>query len=193
MLMTLSLQAMTASPSQSLTEFLNTKFKLKDLGSVKYFLGLEIARNSKGISVSQRKYTLEILQDSGLLAAKLSKFPMEPNLKLSKQTGELLPDPTVYRRLIGRLIYLNITRPDITYSMQVLSQYMDAPRHPHLEAAHQVLRYLKTAPGQGIFFPASSDFQLKAFCDSDWAGCPDSRRSTTGFCVFLGDANFMEI
>jgi hypothetical protein len=97
--------------------FLNTQFKLKDLGPLKFFLGLEITRNSKGISLSQRKYTLEIMEDSGLLAAKPSKFPMETNLKLSRSSGELLPDPTSCRRLVGRLLYLTITRPDISYSV----------------------------------------------------------------------------
>jgi len=169
-----------------LTGLLNSQFHLKDLGTAKYFLGLEIARNSTGISVSQRKYTLDILADNGLLAAKPATFPMEANLKLSKDTGTSLTYPIQYRRLIGRLIYLTITRPDITYPVQGLSQYMAYPRQPHMDAAVRVLRYLKAAPGQGPFYPSTSDFKLKAFCDSDWAGCSDTRRSTTGFCVFLG-------
>jgi hypothetical protein len=98
-----------------LSAYLNTQFYLKDLGPMKYILGFEIARTAAGISVCQWKYTLEILEDSGLLAANHVLFPMDSNLKLSKDKCFLLTDATQYRRLIGRLIYLTITKPNIAY------------------------------------------------------------------------------
>ena len=106
----------------------NDRFRLKDLGPLKYFLGLEIARSTKRISICQRKYALEILEDSGLLASKLISFPIERNYKLSKDEGILLSDSTSYRRFISRLLYLTITRLDITYSVWILSQFIDKPR-----------------------------------------------------------------
>ncbi|RVW99485.1 Retrovirus-related Pol polyprotein from transposon RE1 [Vitis vinifera] len=131
----------------ALKQFLHSHFRIKDLGDLKYFLGIEVSRSKKGISISQRKYTLEILKDGGFLGAKPVNFPMEQNIKLS-DSGELLKDPSQYRRLVGRLIYLTITRPDITYSVHVLSRFMHAPRRPHMEAVLRVLRYLKNSPGQ---------------------------------------------
>jgi hypothetical protein len=146
-----------------LTTFLDHHFKLKDLGPAKYFLGLELARSAKGISLCQRKYTLDILQDIGFLVSKPVKFPMEQYLKLSKDEGLALPDPTVYRRLIGKLLYLTLTRPDISYSVSRLSQFMDQPRAPHLHVAHRVLQYLKGSLGQGLFFLLTPHCKLKPF------------------------------
>jgi hypothetical protein len=137
---------------------LNDRFHLKDLGHLKYFLGLEIDRSTEGISVCQRKYALEVLEDSGLLAVKPVTFPIEQNLKLSKEEGHLLSDSTSYRRLVGRLLYLTITRLDIAYSMQILSQFMDKPRQPHLDAATRVLRYVKNSLAQGLCFQQFQTF-----------------------------------
>ncbi|KAK2969573.1 hypothetical protein RJ640_003580 [Escallonia rubra] len=150
---------------ERLKKFLLKRFRIKDLGDLKYFLGIEFSRSKKGIFMSQRKYALDILQDSGLLGVRPDKFPMEQILKLTPTDGILLSDQTKYRRLVGRLIYLTVTRPDIVYSVRTLSQFMHEPRKPHWDAAIRILKYIK-----------------------DWGGCRTTRRSVTGYCIFLGNS-----
>ena len=139
---------------------LDDKFKLKDLGDLKYFVGLEVARSDKGIALCQRKYTLELLNDAGLLGCKCAKTLMEHNLRLSKFKGEKLKDPSHYKRLVGKLLYLSITRPNITFAIHKLSQFMSKPRRPHLDAAHKVLQYLKSELGKGLMFSSSTNLHL---------------------------------
>lgn len=156
------------------------------MGRLKFFLGIEVAKSSQGLFLTQRQYALNIISDSGLTSSKPVDFPMEQNLKLTTSEGSALSGPSPYRRLVGRLIYLTVMRPNIAYPVNFLSQFMQEPRQPHMDAAIRLLRYLKTTPVQGLFFPSNSDLSLKAYCDSDWASCPITRRSTSGYCIFFG-------
>ena len=114
----------------TLKSFLHNQFHTKDLGMLKYFLGIEVMRSKQGILLSQRKYVLDILSETGKLGAKPCSTPMVPNVQLTKK-GELFEDPERYRRLVGKLNYLTITHPNIVYSVSVLSWYMSSPTVSH--------------------------------------------------------------
>ncbi|CAH9143337.1 unnamed protein product [Cuscuta epithymum] len=170
----------------SFKAYLSDCFHMKDLGNLKYFLGIEVARSSSGLFLTQRKYALDIITETGLLGAKPVAFPIEQNHDLAKAVGPPLADPEPYRRLLGRLIYLVVTRPDLAYAVHILSQFLQNPRHEHWNAALRVVRYLKGSPGQGILLRADGDLTLTGWCDSDWAACPLTRKSLSGWLVFLG-------
>lgn len=173
---------------QKFKEYLGKCFSMKDLGKLKYFLGFEISRGPEGIFVSQRKYALDIVTDTGNLGCQPAATPLEQNHKLSLSTSPVLSDPKQFRRLMGRLIYLVHTRPELSYSVHVLSQFMKKPRQDHWEAALRVVRFLKGSLGQGIMLSSSTDLSLTVFCDSDWSSCPLTRRSLSAFVVMLGDS-----
>lgn len=169
-------------------DHLNTSFSIKDLGPLKYFLGIEVARTDDGMVLSQHKYAMDILNDCGQLGCRPSSFPMEQNLRIDKCHESHKTDASLFRRLIGRLLYLQATRPDIAYAVNVLSQFVSDPREDHMNAVLRILRYVKSTLGQGIFIPKSGGFNLAAYCDADWMGCPFTRRSRTGYLLLLGGA-----
>lgn len=181
---------------------LNHHYKIKDLGEIKYFLGLEIARSNKGISVCQRKFCLDLISDLGLTGLKPASTPLEANHRLTSVlydesitatsgktwNDEFLKDPTSYQKLIGKLLYLTMTRPDIAYAIQNLSQFMHSPKKSHMEAALRVVRYLKNASGLGIILSSEVSHALTVYCDTDWTTCSMTKKSVSGFVVKLGDS-----
>ena len=166
--------------------FLQDRFHIKDLEKLRYFLGIEVARSKQGICLSQRKYVLDMLEEAGLLGGRPIDVPMDPNRKLLIDDGTLFENPGRYRRLVGKLNYLTITRPDISDAVSIVSQFMGCPKVPHWEVVTRILRYLKRAPGLELLYRANGHLRVEGFSDADWAGSPSDRRSTTGYCTFLG-------
>lgn len=150
-------------------QFLASQFKIKDLGHLKYFLGIELARSSTGIYLHYNKYTQDLLSDVALKHCKPSPIPLEQNHSLLADTHDQpdISDFSLYRRVIGRLIYLTILRPDIGYTVNTLAQFMGNPKDCHYQATMKLLKYLKGTCGQGILLSVSNSFKLTAYCDAD--------------------------
>ncbi|RVW63107.1 Retrovirus-related Pol polyprotein from transposon TNT 1-94 [Vitis vinifera] len=170
---------------QNLKKYLSEEFEVKDLGNLKYFLGMEVARSRKGIVVSQRKYILNLLKETGMLGCKPIDTPMDSQKKLGIEKESTPVDRGRYQRLVGRLIYLSHTRPDIGFAVSAVSQFMHSPTEEHMEAVYRILRYLKMTPGKGLFFRKTENRDTEVYSDADWAGNIIDRRSTSGYCSFV--------
>ncbi|RVW39467.1 Retrovirus-related Pol polyprotein from transposon RE1 [Vitis vinifera] len=172
---------------KALQNYLSREFEMKDLGPFKYFLGIEVSRSSEGIFLSQRKYALDLLQETGMSGCQPVNTPIEEGLKLCVEPNQVSTDKRRYRRLVRRLMYLAHTRPDLAYALSVVSQYMHNPGEQHMNAVMRILRYLKNAPRKGILFAKNVDHQsIEVYTDADWAGVVDDRRSTSGYFTFVG-------
>ncbi|KAJ9545471.1 hypothetical protein OSB04_025178 [Centaurea solstitialis] len=166
---------------------LGGEFAMKDLGQLNYFLGISVCRNTSGLFLSQEKYAREILIRANMVSANSTKTPVDTKSKLSAASGLPVSDPTLYRSLAGALQYLTFTRPDISYVVQQVCLFMHDPRKEHMHALRRILQYVKGTLSFGLQITPSDVSSLIAYTDADWGGCPDTRRSTSGYCVFLGD------
>ncbi|KAL3379683.1 hypothetical protein AABB24_000409 [Solanum stoloniferum] len=179
---------------------LQQAFKMKDLGELKYFLGIEFTRSTTGTLMHQRKYALELISEVGMSAAKPAGTPIDINVKLTSklydehvnknqdESNDPLVDQTMYQSLIGKLLYLNMTWPDISFSTQTLRQFLQQPKKSHLDAALRVVRYLKRQPGQGLLLSSESNGLVTVFCDADWASCLLTRKFVTGYMIKIGQS-----
>ena len=161
---------------------------MKDLGPLNYFLGLEVSSSADGCYLTQAKYTSDLISRASIIDSKIVDTPIEYNYSLNSHDDESLFDATFYRQLVRSLIYLTVTRPDISYVVHVVSQFMAALRSPHYAVVLRILRYLKGTIFDDLHFSSHSSLTLQAYLDTDCAGDPTDRRFTTGYCFLLGDS-----
>jgi hypothetical protein len=164
------------------------EFEMKDLGPMHYFSGLEVWQSLEKIFLNQGKYTVEMLNRFDMLECKAMNTPMETNLKLLVDTSSELVDATLYRHIIGSLMYLTNTRPDICFVVSTLNQYLVEPRRIHLVPTKHVMRYLKGTLDYGLYYTGDHEFRLYGYTDSDCAGSASNKKSTSGCCFSLGSA-----
>jgi len=171
----------------ALIQKLHSHFPLKDLGVLNFFLGVQVKYTQEGdLHLSQTKYIKELLQKAQMGDPKPMHTPMVAGQKLSKIGSSDFEDPVLYRSVVGALQYVTLTRPEISYSVNKVCQFMQCPKFDHWKAVKRILRYLSGTMSYGLLLKKSASLHLVAFCDSDWASDVDDRKSTSGFCVYLG-------
>ncbi|CAL2254196.1 unnamed protein product [Prunus armeniaca] len=171
---------------KALQEYLSKEFEMKDLGTLKYFLGIEVSRSQQGIFLSQRKYVMDLLTETGMLGCKPVNTPMKENHKLGECTDHKPTNKEQYQRLVGRLIYLSHTRLGIAYVVSVVSQFMHSPSEVHRDAVNRILKYLKSTPGKGLMYSKQGHLDVIGYTDADWARSQTDRQSTSCYFTFVG-------
>lgn len=171
---------------KSLINELSARFAMKDLGTFHYFLGVQAQHHSDGLFIHQAKYTEEILHSAGMSTCNPINTPLPLRLDHVFQDTTPFAQPFYFRSLAGKLQYLTITRPDIQYAVNFVCQRMHSPTEADFGLLKRILRYLRGTSTMGLYLSKHSSLDVVSYSDSDWAGCRDTRRSTTGFSVLLG-------
>ncbi|XP_028072934.1 uncharacterized protein LOC114275134 [Camellia sinensis] len=161
------------------------KFDMTDLGMIHYFLGIEIVQSAIGILITQKKNTLEMLDRFQMMNCNQVGIPTEPGLKLTKDLEGKKVDNTLFKQIVGSLMYLTEARPNIMYSVSLISRYMECPAEYHLLVTKRVLRYLKGTFDFGVFYKKKVALDLIGFCESDYASDLDGRRSTSSYAFMM--------
>ena len=166
---------------------MKNEFEMSMVGELTYFLGLQVKQMNVRIFISQSKYAKNLVKKFGLENAKCVKTPMGTNDKLSKDENSVSIDPTLFRSMIGSLLYLTASRPDICFSVGMCARYQANPKESHLAAVKRIIRYVNGTVDYGIWFSKDTNSGLAGYNDADWAGNVDDRKSTTGGCFYLGN------
>jgi transposase InsO family protein len=174
------------STSEEFSRIMVQKFKMSMMGELKYFLRFQVKQLQEGTFISQTKYIQDILTKFGMKDAKPIKTPIGTNGHIDLDTGGKSVDQKVYRSMIGSLLYLCASRPDIMLSVCMCARFQADPKEVHLRAVKRILRYLVYTPKFGLWHPKGSSFDLLGYSDADWAECKIDRKSTSGTCQFLG-------
>jgi hypothetical protein len=165
---------------------MKSKFEMSMIGEMTTFLGLQIKQSNDGIFINQENYVKNLLTRFSMDKSNTAKTPMAFGYKIDADLNGKPVDQKRYRGMIGSLLYLTASRPDIMFSTCVCARYQANPMESHVVAVKRIFKYLKGTPKLGLWYPAKSDFQLNAFTDSDYGGCKLDRKSTSGSCQFLG-------
>jgi hypothetical protein len=174
------------STCEEFSRIMTQKFEMSMMGELKYFLGFQVKQLQEGTFISQTKYIQNILTKFGMKDAKPIKTPTGTNGLLDLDTGGKSIDQKVYRSMIGSLLYLCASRPDIMLAVCMWARFQADPKEVHLRAVKRILRYLVYSPKFGLWYPKGSTFDLIGYSDADWVGCKIDRKSTSGTCQFLG-------
>ena len=181
----------TGNDSDMVFAFKNSmlkEFDMTDLGSMHFFLGIEVLQREDGIFICQRKYASEILRRFGMLESNEVLSPIIPGFKVSKDKDGNPVDETYFKQLVGSLMYLTATRLDMMFVTSLVSRYMAKPTELHLQTAKRALRYLKGTVNYGIFYKRDGNGELLAYTDSDYAGDVEDRKSTSGYVFILNSS-----
>jgi hypothetical protein len=166
---------------------MQNEFEMALLGELSFFLGLQICQSNQGIFISQTKYTKEMLKRFGVEDCKPVITPMQTNCKLSKDDDSKSTEKRQYRSMIGSLLYVTASKPDVMQAVGQVARFQEAPKESHVLAVKRIFRYLKGTEEFGLWYPKGKDLSLIAYTDADWAGCIDDRRSTSGPAFYLGE------
>ena len=169
------------------SEEMKKEFEMSMVGELTFFLGLQVKQKKEGIFVSQKKYARKVVKKFGLDSKKHASTPMSSSTKLNVDSSGVEVSPTLYRSIIGSLLYLTVSRPDIAFSVGVCAKYQAAPKESHLTAMKRIIRYINGTPDYGLWYSKDSNACLAEYSDVDWAGSVDDRKSTLGGCFYLGN------